>query len=138
MAVLRLLYHRKTQGRPSLSWLLRTTSRLDLDFIRKHRAKWRQISTDADFQHLRINDQVFVWPVGAPIEPLLHILSELLQTNHPHHYNVPPTLVKPGDIVLDIGACEGAFSAFAVEQGAETVMVEPPAIWPGSSNACSK
>jgi hypothetical protein len=95
MAVLRLLYHRKSQGSPSLSWLLHTTTPLDSGFIRKHRAELGQISKDADFQYLRIDEQVFVWPKEAPIEPLLHILSELLQPNHPHHYNVQPTIVMP-------------------------------------------
>jgi FkbM family methyltransferase len=125
MAIVRLLYHRKSQGNPSISWLLHTTSPLDSKFIRKHRSELRQIARDADFQYLRIDNQIFAWPKEAPIEPLLHILSELLQTHHPHHYNVPPTAVERGDMVLDIGACEGAFSAFAVEQGAEAIMVEP-------------
>jgi FkbM family methyltransferase len=124
-AILKFLLHRGSQGRPALSWLFRTTSPIDSAFIRLHRAALTQLSKDADFQYLQLEGEVFVWPKDAPITPLLHLLSELLQTNHPHHYNVQPTPVEIGDIVLDIGACEGAFSAFAVEQGAQVVMIEP-------------
>jgi FkbM family methyltransferase len=112
-------------GRPSPAWILRTSSKYDRRFALKHASSFNNVTTDEKFQYVTIDGKVFVWPKNAPIASLVQLLSELLQPNHPHHYDVEPTTICPGDIVLDIGACEGAFAAGAAEKGAETVLIEP-------------
>jgi FkbM family methyltransferase len=112
-------------GRPSFGWLLHTSSKCDRLFALKHASSFHNVVVDEEFQYVTIDQQVFVWPKNAPTSSLIQLLSELLQTDHPHHYDVEPTTIGPTDIVLDIGACEGAFSAAAANKGAETIMIEP-------------
>lgn len=37
----------------------------------------------------------YVWPVTADLEPLQHLLAELLTPEHPHQYDYPPTQIDP-------------------------------------------
>jgi FkbM family methyltransferase len=110
---------------PSPIWLFYTSSRLDRRFYADHEKDICNVRIDDSYQYITIENQTFVWPKEAPLKPLINILSELLQENHPHHYLVAPTLIDSSDRVLDIGACEGAFSALAAEKGAQVIAVEP-------------
>ena len=83
------------------------------------------VRSDGEFQYVTIYGETFVWPKSSPIEPLKQILSEVIQEDHPHHYDVRPTKITANDIVLDIGAAEGAFAAAAISKGAEVILVEP-------------
>jgi FkbM family methyltransferase len=112
-------------GRPSFGWLLRTSSKYDRRFALRHASSFDNVTADEEFQYVTIDHQIFVWPKNAPISSLVQLLSEVLQPDHPHHYNVAPTKIAPGDIVLDIGACEGAFSVDAANKGAEVILIEP-------------
>jgi FkbM family methyltransferase len=110
---------------PSPLWLFYTSSRLDRKFYADHQKELASATVDDSYQYITIDNQTFVWPRGAPLKPFVQILSELLQKNHPHHYLVAPTLIDASDTVLDIGACEGAFSALAAGKGARVIAVEP-------------
>jgi FkbM family methyltransferase len=112
-------------GNPSLKWLFHTSSRCDARFEARFGEAFKRIRSDAEFQYTVINGETFVWPKSSPIDRLKQILSELIQEDHPHHYDVPPTKITPNDIVLDIGASEGAFAASAMARGAKVVLVEP-------------
>jgi FkbM family methyltransferase len=112
-------------GRPSIVWVFRTSKKCDLRFALRHAWSFQNVATDENFQYVTIDKQTFVWPKGAPIYSLIQLLSELLQTDHPHHYDAEPTKIGPDDIVLDIGACEGAFSAAVATKGAEIILIEP-------------
>src|ERR1700726_1474226 len=112
-------------GRPSIVWVFRTSKKCDLRFALRHAWSFQNVATDENFQYVTIDKQTFVWPKGAPISSLIQLLSELLQTDHPHHYGAEPTKIGPDDIVLDIGACEGAFSAAVASKGAEIILIEP-------------
>ena len=112
-------------GRPPFVWVFRTSKKCDRRFALKHAWSFQNVATDDKFQYVTINKQAFVWPKNAPISSLIQLLSELLQTDHPHHYDIEPTRIGAGDIVLDIGACEGAFSAAVATKGAEIILIEP-------------
>jgi FkbM family methyltransferase len=56
---------------------------------------------------------------------MLQILSELLTPNHPHQYLYGPTEIGREDVVLDIGACEGSFSARVTSRCNRVIAVEP-------------
>jgi FkbM family methyltransferase len=112
-------------GNPSLKWLFHTSSRCDARFEARFGEAFKQIPSDAEFLYVVINRETFVWPKSTPIGCLKQILSELIQEDHPHHYDVPPTKITANDIVLDIGACEGAFAASAMAKGAKVMLVEP-------------
>jgi FkbM family methyltransferase len=56
---------------------------------------------------------------------ILQLLSEILTPGHPHQYQHGPTMIGTDDIVLDIGACEGSFSALVTARCKRVIAVEP-------------
>jgi FkbM family methyltransferase len=47
------------------------------------------------------------------------------ETWHRHDYDVPKVPVRPGDIVLDVGANQGFFTCYAAHRGARVYAFEP-------------
>jgi FkbM family methyltransferase len=82
-------------------------------------------SDDGEFQTVVINGKPYAWPRACSREELLWITAELDMPDHPHQYLWGQTKVARGDVVIDVGACEGAFSAMVAEQGARPIIVEP-------------
>jgi len=124
-ALARYLTHWVEQGRPSLLWLCRSSRRMNAAFVLRHKRELADVSRDDEFQYVTIEGKIFVWPGRSSIEALAEFLSELLQKQHPHHYDASLTPIEATDTVLDVGACEGAFSAFAAEKGAKVISIEP-------------
>lgn len=103
-------------------WLLSTSSMVERRFNAGGKAV---VEKDDDFQYVTLRGRTFPWPKNAPIEGLLLVLAELLDEDHPHHYLTAETPIRRGDVLIDIGACEGAFSAMASQAGAKPICVEP-------------
>jgi FkbM family methyltransferase len=118
-----LLTNRTPEHTVSLRWLWRRPSVVDRRF--KRRATVSQIANDNGLQEIAINGEIFVWPAGASVEALLQIVSELQNNQHPNQYLWRETKIKSGDVVLDIGACEGGFAARAAESGCRVIAIEP-------------
>jgi FkbM family methyltransferase len=106
-----------------LHWLVRSQSRLNGRFVRQ-----AVVSVEDDDQTGRkvvVDGQIYVWPRHADVGGLLTLISELTTPYHPHQYLWGSTKLSSGDVCLDIGACEGAFSAQASALGAVVICVEP-------------
>lgn len=103
-------------------WLLRRPSIIDRKF---RKSAVVRVRVNAGFQEVTINGELFVWPENASTTALLQIASELQNPNHPNQYLWGPTQISKGDIVLDLGACEGSFAARATLAGAKVIAVEP-------------
>jgi len=120
------IFHHFSTNRPermiSPSWLWKTSSGIDRKFRERTEVK---VTTDDSFQYLHIMGRTFVWVKDAPIDGILYCLSELLQPQHPHHYLWGNTQIRTGDQILDIGSCEGGFSALAAEAGSLVLAIEP-------------
>jgi FkbM family methyltransferase len=110
------------RGGVSPRWLSRTHTRLYPEFLREHQI---EIELQGKFTCVRVDGEPFLWPATADVEPLKHLLAELLTPDHPHQYDVGLTSLTRGDVVLDIGCCEGGFAALAAARGAEVIAVEP-------------
>lgn len=121
-SVLRLLRSNGPENQVSKLWLLRTAGRLDRRFTKSVRYSLRK---SGEFIRIEIGTQVFLWPKEAPIGPALRILSELFTPRHPHRYLYGHTEINRDDVVLDIGACEGAFAALVTSQCKQVIAVEP-------------
>jgi FkbM family methyltransferase len=80
---------------------------------------------DGEFDTVRVNGRKYVWPAYAPMEALLDLVAEQEMWCHPNRYLWGRTDIAHGDVVLDIGACEGSFSALAAERGGVVIAVEP-------------
>jgi len=83
------------------------------------------IEKSGDYLRFQVADEVFLWPADLPAAPMIGILSELFTPTHPHQYQWGPTQVHPEDVVLDIGASEGAFSALVTGRCKQVIAVEP-------------
>jgi FkbM family methyltransferase len=119
-ALLGLLFSQKTPH-PSLASLLRRPSLIERDFLEKS-----AISTHpkGEYLEVRINGEIFLWPVGMDLESLLRSVAEQSEL-HPHKYDWGNTRIAKDDVVIDIGACEGSFSVYAASRGSQVVAVEP-------------
>lgn len=68
------------------------------------------------------------WPTNAPLDRLVMALVELSSPSNPHYYFRSPTTVRSGDMIVDVGACEGLFGLDAiVRRLAERVWCFEPA-----------
>lgn len=105
-----------------LHWMFRTGSRLDRRFAKD--AQYR-LDTYGDYLRINYKDQVFLWPRSSQKATLLMMVSELMTPNHPHQYLYGSTQLNADDVVLDIGACEGAFAAYVTSRCKRVIAVEP-------------
>ena len=94
--------------------------------------QWRtpvlvRLSEDPEFARYRIGSHEFYWPVQAKADSLPYIYAEVFEHPffNPHAYEWGPCRIRPGDYVIDAGACEGFFSLYALERGAAVCAVEP-------------
>ena len=85
----------------------------------------RPLREHGEFVRADVGGQLFLWPRNCAIRPFWFHLSEILIASHPHQYNYGPTKIGPEDVVLDIGACEGSFSALVTARCKRVVAVEP-------------
>lgn len=127
-----LLWPANREMAVSPKWLFTRASSINSEFVKR-----ADVATEVsgDMQIVKVNGESYVWPKTADMSALLLILAELKNTNHPHQYIYGKTLVASGDVVIDIGACEGSFSAYAAEQKARVIAVEPSQIMTRIINA---
>lgn len=121
-SVMRLLRSDAPEKAVSKVWLTRTAARLDRKFAAS--ASY-SVSSLEKYLQIKIDNQVFLWPKNSPQSEALQVLSEILLPNHPHQYLHGHTMINRNDIVLDIGACEGAFAAVVTSQCRKVIAVEP-------------
>ena len=81
--------------------------------------------TRGNFNRIQIRKNIYYWPAKANLDSLKVVLAEALFPDHPHYYDSQSTLLENGDRVLDIGACEGAFTLHAAAKNCKVVAVEP-------------
>jgi len=104
------------------SWLFRTAGRMN----RKFAASGSYSLSDLqEYLQIEVEGQIFFWPKNTPPAGALQILSEILLPDHPHQYLFGQTTIDRDDVVLDIGACEGAFSAVVTHKCKRVIAVEP-------------
>lgn len=121
----KLLWPADPEMAVSPKWLLTRAGSINSKFV-KSAAVTSEVS--GDFQIVKVNGESFIWPREADLYALLMIVSELKVSDHPHQYIYGETVIASGDVVIDIGACEGSFSAYAARQGAKVIAVEPSRI----------
>ena len=122
LAVLRLLRTKGPESDIPKHWLFINSSWLDRRFVRKNVV---QVTPYGEYNRVEIQGQTLLWPSAASMMPLLQIASQLLTPGHPHQYEYRHTRVTPDDVVLDIGACEGCFSALITSRSRRVIAVEP-------------
>ncbi len=59
---------------------------------------------------LRGVDRTLWWPLPIDRESLYIVAQEQAYPRNPHNYEIPQSVVRPDDVVLDCGAAEGLLS----------------------------
>ena len=95
------------------------------EFIKKLKEFDIKVTEADEYKRIAIKDNVYYWPAQAKLDSLWMVLAEALLPEHPHYYDSAPTVLKAGDKVLDIGACEGSFCLHAAKKVKRVVAVEP-------------
>lgn len=124
LSVMRFMGQTGPESEISPRWLLRTGSRLDRRFAKVNHI---QVTPHGEYNRIIIQNQTFLWPRDAGVGSMVQIASELLTPDHPHQYIFGKTKVGPDDVVLDIGACEGAFAALVTSRVKGVIAIEPAA-----------
>lgn len=85
------------------------------------------LSREGHYVRLRIGDGVYFWPAEESRDGLPWLYREVFAkaSSNPHAYEHSRVKIRPGDHVLDAGACEGFFIRYALEHGARVTAVEP-------------
>ena len=65
------------------------------------------------------------WPTRLGLFDLYKAATDCLHEEDWHHYEVPETRVRPGDVVLDCGAAEGIFALSVLERAGQVAIFEP-------------
>lgn len=121
-ALVDLLTREGPDRKVSKRWLLETSSKFDRGFVKSAQYS---VAPLGDYVEITTAGQRFLWPRSARFPMMLQVMSELLTPGHPHQYLYGPTQVSAQDVVLDIGACEGSFSAFMTSRCRRVIAVEP-------------
>lgn len=89
--------------------------------------KLKIISRDSRWLELEICGFRFFWPSEYDTSDLPWLYHEVFTPpgKNPAAYEAGTVNIKPGEWVLDGGACEGFFAAYALSKGANVLMVEP-------------
>jgi FkbM family methyltransferase len=74
---------------------------------------------------LRVGGDDYWYPLEASQEKLGVVHAEVNNPNQDHYYESRGAALRPGDVVLDAGACEGFFVRYALQRGARVIAVEP-------------
>ena len=121
-ALIKQMMAKGPEAEVSLRWIFRTGSRLDQRFAKS--AKY-ELDSYGEYARIKCQGETFLWPRAAKTETLLMLTSELMTPHHPHQYLYGPTKLRPDDVILDIGACEGAFSAYVTSRVKRVIAIEP-------------
>ena len=80
-----------------------------------------------DCLEMEVEGWRFYWPAAFQWQSLKAVYSEVFSpiAENPHAYEQDDLEIKPGDWVIDAGACEGFFTRYALQRGANVVIVEP-------------
>lgn len=115
------------------AYLRRGEFATDVDFIEMMRStfqmyglkKWvlknrAHFETAGEFSIFHLDGRKVFWPGQANSGRLIDMYFEVFCQNA-HRFDRTPTLVEQGDVVIDVGCCEGFFSLNALEKGATKV-----------------
>jgi FkbM family methyltransferase len=91
------------------------------------RSRMRTEPLTSDLVWIELDSYGLAWPADIPAERLAVPLAELWAPTNSHYYFHRLTLIRPGDHVVDVGACEGSFAVECVRRyGAAIVYAFEP------------
>lgn len=86
-----------------------------------------KVDEDADYIYYKIKnlDDIFCYPKQASYHHFAQVVTEGMNRNHWHYYEIPETIVTSDDIVVDCGSAEGFF-AFKYQNIAKKIYAVEP------------
>ncbi len=102
---------------------------IDLSFqFKKYKSpKPNLLTSDEIWDYYEINGFKFYWPAEFNDSELKWIYKEIFTPHlyNPHAYVTNKIKINKEEWVLDIGACEGFFTYYALQQNAKVLAIEP-------------
>ena len=93
----------------------------------------KEIMPDINKEYLVIKliscNKPLYWPAQFSMRDLYQVIAEIFNKDDWHYYEIDETLVKKGDVVVDCGASEGAFSLKNYEKAQFIYIIEPVIIF---------
>jgi FkbM family methyltransferase len=82
---------------------------------------------EGDWKVFEIGGFRLFWPSQYEDRELPWLYNEVFESasKNPHAYEIGLISIKPGDWVVDAGACEGFFTRYALQRGAKILVIEP-------------
>jgi FkbM family methyltransferase len=86
-----------------------------------------RIEESGDFQRVYFHgiQHPLFWPKKLGLYDLYKGATDCLHEDDWHHYEVPETTVRSGDVVLDCGAAEGIFALSVLDRSRKVAIFEP-------------
>jgi FkbM family methyltransferase len=86
-----------------------------------------KIDEDMLYVKFKIGSFSYYWPRDVPMDGVSWMYQEVFEpaSNNSHAYEYEELRINEGDIVVDVGACEGFFTRYALEKGATVIAIEP-------------
>ncbi len=94
----------------------------------QHRlAPLNTMEEDGDWRCFEVGGLRVFWPLEYEARELRSLYHETFAPSsyNPHAFEFGKVRIRPGDWVVDAGACEGFFAQYAVGHGANVLIVEP-------------
>jgi len=70
-------------------------------------------------------DQKLFWPKEYPVSGIYQVVSETFDRDDWHYYQKTGTLIRDGEVLLDIGAAEALFSLTVMDKCEKIILIEP-------------
>jgi FkbM family methyltransferase len=90
------------------------------EIIAKKFAKKMHEDNEYDYYSIKSYSRLFNYPKLVPYHHFAQVISEGMQSNHWHFYEIPETCVLKDEIIVDCGSAEGFF-AFKYENIARKI-----------------
>lgn len=91
---------------------------------------------DEKFSYYKIKgfENQFIFPNNVPYHNFAQVISEGMQPNHWHFYEIQNTKVQPNDVIVDCGSAEGFFAYKNLKKAKKIYLIEPLPIFVESLN----
>ncbi|MFC1571237.1 FkbM family methyltransferase [Candidatus Margulisiibacteriota bacterium] len=93
----------------------------------KGKRKIKKIDINGEYAKITFKNigKPFYFPRTIPLYSLFRVIAECFYKDDWHYYEIPETMVKKNDVVVDCGAAEGLFTFLVAPKCSKVFAIEP-------------